>query len=766
MGAGIAAHCANAGLNVLLLDIVPNDVEGDSDRNRLAKNAVNGMLRSNPQMLMHPDFVNRISIGNLEHDLQRLADVDWVVEVVIERLDIKQNLYARVGEHIAEDALLSSNTSTLPRSALIEGMDPALASRFLITHFFNPPRYLPLLEVVAGAEVAAERLESFRNFAEVNLGKQVIYCNDQPGFIGNRLGVFFIQRAIHATLEAGLSVEQADAMLGPPLGLPKTAVFGLLDLIGIDLIPHIMASLVDNLPATDRLHDFAGAGADIIAEMIDSGYTGRKGKGGFYRLNTEDGGRVKEARDLVSGAYATANKRAAFPSAAMGKQGLRRLLEHPDEGATFVREILLDTLAYAASLVPEVTDSVADVDLAMRSGYNWKRGPFEMIDELGVEWVIAALEESGRTVPPLLAKAEGASFHAVEDGLPTYLLADGTRTELVRDAATLTVADLKRSGKLLAKNGSASIWDAGDEVLLVEYHSKMNAMDPQSMEMLLAAIERTKGDGWKGILIANDATNFCAGANIGLALLAANLGAWQEIEEFIKLGQQTYSALKYCEVPVVAAVTGLCLGGGCEVLLHCDAVQAHSESYIGLVEVGVGIIPAWGGCKELLARLSTNGFAAKGPMAPVSTAFETIGMAKVAKSAQQAIDLGFLNHSDGITMNRTRLLADAKARLLELADDYSPPEPHTYNLPGASGLLALKLALQDLRTSGRATPHDMTVATALAVVLTGGDTDVLDSLSEDDLLALERENILALAQDVDSLARMEHMLFKGKPLRN
>ncbi len=766
MGAGIAAHCANAGCEVLLLDIVPPDMKEDGGRNALAKSAVQSMAKANPEMLMHPEYSSRIKVGNLEDNLDLLSDIDWAIEVVVERLDVKHQVYSNLATHLNPEAVLSSNTSTLPRSALVEGMNQNLASRFLITHFFNPPRYLPLLEVVSGSEVSERLLSRFTQFADVRLGKQVVLCNDSPGFIGNRLGIFFVQRAIYETLQRGFTVEQADAMLGLPIGLPKTAVFGLMDLVGIDLIPHIMDSLLTNLNQSDAIHRFAGEGGEMIEQMVTDGYTGRKGKGGFYRLNTDGGQRIKEARNLVTGEYTTAERRAAFPSAKMGKQGLRRLLEHPDEGSSFLREILLDTLSYAATLVPEVTDSVADIDLAMRVGYNWKKGPFEMIDELGVDWLIRALEASEREVPTLLLLAKGSTFHEIIDGEPNYMDVNGNKVVLDRPPETLAIADLKRRGSPLERNASASIWDAGDGVLLVEYHSKMNAMDPLSMEMLLSAVDLAETDNWKGILIANDGKNFCAGANLGLALFAVNLGAWKELEQFISLGQETYSALKYADVPVVSAATGMCLGGGCEVLLHSDAVQAHSESYIGLVEVGVGIIPAWGGCKEMLGRLAKNGYAAGGPMGPVTSAFETIGLAKVAKSAQQAQDIGYLTHNDRITMNRTRLIHDAKQLVLELSIDYQPPEPHVYSLPGRTGKAALALAVSDLVRSGRATPHDVIVSDELAEILSGGETDMVDILLEEDILELERQAIGRLARHESSLERMEHMLVKGKPLRN
>ena len=763
MGAGIAAHCANAGCEVLLLDIVK---EG-GDRSAIAKAAVQQMAKSNPEMLMHKGNVKLISAGNIEDDLDKLSEADWVIEVIVENLGIKTSLYASMSEHIGPDTIVSSNTSTLPRSELVEGMSSEMTSRFLITHFFNPPRYLPLLEVVTSPEVDDSVTERLCSFADERLGKRVIMCNDTPGFIGNRLGVYFIQRAFKATIDHGFTVEQADAMLGRPLGIPKTAVFGLMDLVGIDLSVHVIESLISHLPEDDPFHDIVGTGEDIIQEMIADGYTGRKGKGGFYRLNKEGGKRVKEARDLTTGEYAPADRKAAFPSARMGKQGLGPLMDYPDEGAAFVSDILLDSLAYAAHLVPDVTDDVHSIDSAMKAGFNWKRGPFEMMDSIGAASMVERLEASGRSVPPFLTTAaDNGGFYSIEDGEIQRLSSDGSMVAVARPESTLTVADLKRRGKPLKRNGSASIWDMGDEILLVEYHSKMNAMDPMNIEMLVNAVDLAESEGWKGIVIGNDGSNFCAGANLGLVLFAVNLAAWKDVEDFIAAGQDTYQAVKYCEVPVVAASAGMCLGGGAEVLMHCDAIQSHAESYIGLVEVGVGIIPAWGGCKELMGRLRDFGLVSEGPMGPVMKAFEYIGTAQVAKSAEQARSMGFLGPSDGITMNRDRLLADAKARALELSSGYEPPEPRTYNLPGPTGRTALELAVRDLALSGQATPHDVVVTNELAWILSGGDTDMTETTEEDDILTMEREAIGRLGRHEDSLARMEHMLETGKPLRN
>ena len=763
MGAGIAAHCANAGCEVLLLDIVK---EG-GDRSAIAKAAVQQMAKSNPEMLMHKGNVKLISAGNIEDDLDKLSEVDWVIEVIVENLGIKTSLYASMSEHIGPDTIVSSNTSTLPRSELVEGMSSGMTSRFLITHFFNPPRYLPLLEVVTSSEVDDSVTERLCSFADERLGKRVIMCNDTPGFIGNRLGVYFIQRAFKATIDHGFTIEQADAMLGRPLGIPKTAVFGLMDLVGIDLSVHVIESLVSHLPEDDPFHDIVGTGEDIIQKMIADGYIGRKGKGGFYRLNKDGGKRVKEARDLTTGEYAPADRKAAFPSARMGKQGLGPLMDYPDEGAAFVSDILLDSLAYAAHLVPDVTDDVHSIDSAMKAGFNWKRGPFEMMDSIGAASMVERLEASGRSVPGFLrTAADNGGFYSIEDGEIQRLAPDGSMVAVDRPESTLTVADLKRRGKPLKRNGSASIWDMGDEILLVEYHSKMNAMDPMNIEMLVNAVDLAESEGWKGIVIGNDGSNFCAGANLGLVLFAVNLAAWKDVEDFIAAGQDTYQAVKYCEVPVVAASAGMCLGGGAEVLMHCDAIQSHAESYIGLVEVGVGIIPAWGGCKELMGRLRDFGLVSEGPMGAVMKAFEYIGTAQVAKSAEQARSMGFLGPSDGITMNRDRLLADAKARALELSSGYEPPEPRTYNLPGPTGRTALELAVRDLALSGQATPHDVVVTNELAWILSGGDTDMTETTEEDDILTMEREAIGRLGRHEDSLARMEHMLETGKPLRN
>ncbi len=763
MGAGIAAHVANAGLPVLLLDIVP---EGAQDRDSVAKKAIASMKKANPAPFMDQAAMRRVTPGNIEDHLTQLTDCDWIVEAVVERLDVKQALYAKIDRVRKADTIVTSNTSTLPLAKLTAGLTESLRAHFLITHFFNPPRYMRLLEIVAGPVTLPSVVAKLSGFADRRLGKGVVSCHDTPGFIANRIGTYWIRVAIHEALTLGLSVEEADAVMGRPMGIPKTGVFGLMDLVGVDLMPHVDRGMADNLQANDAYMRLPRS-LPLIDDMIAAGYIGRKGKGGFYRLNKEGGQRVKEARNLADGSYAPAAK-ASLESLAASKQGgLKALVSHSDKGGRYAAAVLRQLLAYAASLVPDIADDIDAVDRAMRLGYNWKYGPFELIDRLGAERLVAMLEEQGETVPDLLKQAAAKEgFYRLEKGIRQQLNLDGDYVAVPRAPGVLLLADIKAQSERLAGNGSASLWDIGDGVVCLEFHTKLNTLDPDSLAMVVKAVA-TVQSGHKALVIYNEGEQFSAGANIGLALFAANTAMWPMIESMVAEGQQAFLALKRAPFPVVAAPSGLALGGGCEILMAADAVQAHAESYIGLVEAGVGVVPGWGGCKELLARLTADPKRPKGPMPAVAAAFETIGMAKVARSAFEAKELGFLRPQDDITFNRDRLLVDAKAKVLALVEDYAPPEPLEFSLPGPSGRAALDMALQGLRDRGLATPHDMNVAGGLADVLTGGpEADVTEPLDEEALLELERETFMRLARSEATLARMEHMIATGKPLRN
>lgn len=761
MGAGIAAHMANAGVPVVLLDIVP---EGAPRRSIIAETALQKLLKAEPAAFMHKRNARLVTTGNIEDHLELLADCDWIIEAVIERLDIKQSLYRKIDALRKPGSLVSSNTSTIPLDQLVAGMPAGFAEDFLITHFFNPPRYMRLLEIVAGERTHDGAMAALREFCDRRLGKGIVDCKDTPGFIANRIGIYWIQTAVLEAIRMGVSVEVADAVMGKPVGVPKTGVFGLSDLVGLDLMPHLMESMKSTLPAGDPFFEVAEL-PPLIARMIADGYTGRKGKGGFYRINREGGGKVKEGIDLQSGEYRV-SKKPVLESVAAAKQGPRALLEHPDEGGRYAWRVLSRVLSYAASLVPEINDHLYAVDEAMRLGYAWKYGPFELIDRIGGGWFAQRLRDEGLAVPPILEAAGERPFYRVEGGALQYFTLEGVYQDVPRADGVLLLSDIKRRGKPLAKNASAAVWDIGDGVACLEFTSKMNTMDPQIMGMIRKVVELVPIRGYKALVIHNEGSNFSAGANLGLLLFAANLAMWSEAEAMVKEGQETYMALKYAPFPVVGAPSGLALGGGCEILLHCDALQAHAETYVGLVEVGVGVVPGWGGCKELLTRWTQHKRRPGGPMPPVIKAFETISVATVAKSAAEAGDYLFLREGDGITMNRDRLLADAKARALAMVEGYTPPSPVELRLPGASARVAMEMAVEGFAKLGKVTPHDRVVAGALSEVLSGGDTDVTEPLTEEDLLALELKHFMRLARHPDTLARMEHMLETGKPLRN
>lgn len=761
MGAGIAAHMANAGVPVVLLDIVP---EGATQRSVIAESALQKLLKAEPAAFMHKRNAKLVSTGNIEDHLEALADCDWIIEAVIEDLDIKHTLYRKIDSVRKSGSLVSSNTSTIPLSRLVAGLPAGFAEDFLITHFFNPPRYMRLLEIVKGEQTREDGVADLRTFCDRRLGKGIVDCKDTPGFIANRIGIYWIQTAILEAFRMGVPVEVADAVLGKPAGIPKTGVFGLSDLVGLDLMPHLMQSMKATLPPDDPFLDVAEI-PPLLTRMIADGYTGRKGKGGFYRINRAGGGKVKESIDLQSGEYRISEK-PSLECLDAAKQGLRGLLEHPDIGGRYAWRVLSRVLSYAASLVPQINDDLYAVDEAMRLGYAWKYGPFELIDRIGGGWFAEQLRTDGMAVPPLLEAVGERPFYRVENGVLQCFTTDGDYRDVPRPQGVLLLSDIKRRSTPLAKNASAALWDIGDGVVCLEFTSKMNSMDPQIMGMIRKAIELVPAQGYKALVVHNEGSNFSAGANLGLLLFAANLAMWSEAEAMVKEGQDTYMALKYAPFPVVGAPSGLAIGGGCEILLHCDALQAHAETYVGLVEVGVGVIPGWGGCKELLTRWTLNKRRPSGPMPPVIKAFETISVASVAKSAEEARDYLFLREGDGITMNRDRLLADAKARAISMVEGYTPPVPVELRLPGATARVAMEMAVEGFAQLGKVTPHDHVVAGALAEVLSGGDTDVTEPLTEADLLALELQRFMRLVRHPDTLARMEHMLETGKPLRN
>ena len=693
MGAGIAAHIANAGVPVVVLDL------GDA-----AATAVAALPKRKPTPLVDGRAARLITPASLDGDLAELAQADWIVEAIIEDVAAKQELYRRLDEARKPGSVVSSNTSTIPLSQLLDGAPEGLGPDFLVTHFFNPPRYMQLLETVPGRDTRPEAVEMVEEFADVRLGKAVVRCNDTPGFVANRLGVYWIATAIAEALARGLTVEEADALMTAAMGAPRTGVFGLMDLVGLGLHEHVTASLDRLLPADDPWHAVPPH-IDLFRRMVAMGATGRAAGKGFY--TRVDGKRF--AVDLETLEYRPATA-ARLDASADDRYG--------DYAAT-VRSKVLD---YAAAMVPDVTDRPQLIDLAMVRGFNWKRGPFELMHEV-----------TGAPAPPP-----------------------------VRRPGVVLLADLKAHPPL-ESNASASLWDAGDGVACLEFHTKANAIDDHLLEL----IERTvaaAGERFRALVIYNEGAFFSTGGNLAHLLTLANVAAWDRLDQFGVRGQRAFDGLKFAPVPVIGAPTGRCLGGGCEVLMHCDAVQAHTETYMGLVELGVGLLPAWGGCRELLIRASES--SPGGPMPPAAKAFEVIATARVSTSAQNAKELGYLRPTDRITPNRDRLLADARTLALELADGYVPPEPRMLTVAGPAGQATLELTARQRAATTGATDYDLVLVGEYAQVLTGGDSDPTEPVPEGLISELELAGIARLVRHPQTLDRISHMLATGKPLRN
>lgn len=776
MGASIAAHVANAGIPVRLLDIVKPDT---TNRNAIAEAAIERLKKMDPAPLMGSRAIKLIKPGNIEDGLAGLGDVDWIIEAVIERLDIKQNLYKKLEAVRKSGSIISSNTSTIPLHELMAGMPESLKKDFCITHFFNPPRYMRLLEIIGGQ---GAHFTGLKVFADEALGKSVIDCNDTPGFIANRIGTYWIQCAMGLALELDLTVEEADAVMGKPMGFPSTGIFGLMDLVGIDLGPHVNASLARLLPKSDAFHAM-NRDSTMIPNMIAQGFTGNKGKGGFYKSSRgADGKRVIQALDLQTSNTGTLSwrpsQRADIPLVKDARKDLKKLLDSDTKYGKYAWGVLGRVLSYSASLIPEIATNIADVDTAMRLGYTWKFGPFELIDKLDATWVSKNLARLDIKVPPLLQKlGDGKFYRPGQNGALEQFTIAGNYAPIIAAPGVLDLNDIKRVSKPILNNKVASAWDLGDGAICFEIHAEirgsyLNMLDGDVLGLLEKAIALVQKN-YKALVIYNDdvrelphKTNFSTGANIGMASMMANIRLWGKIENSIKDGQRLYTMMRYAPFPIVAAPAGRALGGGCELLMHCSAVQAYAESYLGLVEVGVGLVPGWGGCATMLTRWQQDKAMPKGPMPAVGKVFEIISTATVSRSAAEAMELKFLQPTDGITMNRDRLLADAKAKALKLAVDYKAPEPVPLNLPGPSGRAALSMAIDGFHKRGLALSHDVTVSTALANVLTGGDTDYLDPMSEQDVMALELKSFMALIRTKESQARLKSIIDTGKPLRN
>ncbi len=757
MGAQIAAHFANAGVPALLLDLDEATARAGLDRAR--------KLRPDP--FFGADRAALVTVGGFEKDLGRIAAVDWVIEAIVEQLDAKRQLLARVDAARRPGAIVSSNTSGIPIHVLGQGRSEDFRRHWLGTHFFNPPRYLRLLEVIPTQETDAAVVTAVRRFADRRLGKGVVIARDTPNFIANHAALYGVLRMIEAVESGGYTVAEVDAITGPALGRPKSATFRTMDIAGLDVLAHVLRNLHDRLPAETR---DAFSSPPLLERMVGKGLIGEKAGAGFYkRVKGPDGESTILAIDPVTLEYHPIS--VALPSLDAAKsiadvgQRTRSLFEGTDRVGEFLRTTLAPTLVYTARIAPDVAHSIDDVDWALKWGFGWELGPFETIDAIGLRRVIDAASGSSwgagpqgpvPVVPPVLDDAlksgrDRVRIHALEPPAAELML--------LRSRKGTTAA--------VKQNAGASLLDLGDGVLAVEFHSKMNTIGADTVQMLTAGIAEAEGRG-VALVVGNDAANFSAGANLMLLLLEAQEGNWEEVDLMVRGFQAATSALRYARIPVVVAPAGLALGGGCEVTLHGCRVQAAAETYMGLVEVGVGLIPAAGGTKELLARAVGDLPPRADLLPPVQRVFETIGLAKVSTSAHDAKAIGYLREADGISMNRDRLMWDAKQHALDLVrDGYQPPVRRTaIRVGGDSIRAALDLGIHLAHRAGRISEYDVIIGRALTGVLAGGALPHETTVSEQHLLDLEREAFLGLCGQRKTLERIQHTLKTGKPLRN
>lgn len=760
MGSGIAAQIANAGHDVMLFDLPARDGDDKSP----AELAIDRLTVSDPPQLMHKRNADRITTGTITDDFDALADCDWIIEAVVERLDIKKDLYRRLDATIGPDCIVSSNTSTIPISLLVEDMPPAFRQRFAITHYFNPVRYMRLLELVRGTETRDDVIDRLADFNDRVLGKGVVRCADTPGFLGNRVGVFALQVGIDEAMRCGLTIEQADALMGRPMGIPKTGVFGLYDLIGIDLMVDVVASLRSILPEGDAFHAVGGENAMITA-MIADGFTGNKGRGGFY-MTGDDGEQL--ARPLSGDGEALADWRPAsntLPDSAMRaadaaatrREPLLEIIDGNDDCARFSRRVLGRVLAYAASLVPDVTTSPQDIDDAMKLGFNWQRGPFEMIDAIGASRMAALLDEAGLETPGVLASSD--SFYRADGDVLTVRQSDGKFAAVSLPEGVMRFHMTRQTLTPITSNNAASLFALDGDLRLVEFHSKANALTDESMEIVAAAAE----DHGKGIIIHNDAQHFSAGVDLNAFRTLIEARDWAGIDAFLKRFQDAVFKLKYTSVPVVGAPSGLAAGGGYEVLTHCDKLVVHTNSVMGLVEAAVGVVPGGGGVKDTYFRWH----AAKGNWDDAAwQTWMNLGYAATGSSPQLSARMQYFreNHDETV-MNRDRLLPRAIALVGELQDGYAAPAEPLATLASPELHAKMDSFMQEGVSRGDFMPHDRTVAMEIAGIVLRGDGDG-DTASEHDLYARERRAFINLCQTAETHARIASMLDDGAAIRN
>ncbi|MFA7402825.1 MAG: 3-hydroxyacyl-CoA dehydrogenase NAD-binding domain-containing protein [Pelobacteraceae bacterium] len=781
MGATIAAHLANAGVSVLLLDIVPrelSDAEAAAGltiadakvRNRIAIAGRDGLMKMKPAPFFLPGYAANIEVGNFDDDMPKLKECDWVVEVVIENMAIKKKLFTeKVVPNLKEGAILSTNTSGLSVNEMAECLPENVRKNFLVTHFFNPPRYMRLLEIVSCSATDPAVVAHMADFIAKRLGKGIVYAKDTPNFIANRIGVYAICNCVRTMMATGMTVEEVDAVAGPATARPKSAAFRTSDLVGIDTLQHVAANSYELLAGDEQRDIFKFP--DFIKEMVAKGLLGNKSKQGFFKKVKGEGGQEFFYYDYKTGEYAP-SQRPKFASIEAAKsiddpaKRLKAVVTGNDKGAQFAWTNLRDTLIYTFNRIPEIADDIVNIDNAMKWGFNWELGPFEMLDAIGVAYFVERAEKDGVTVPAGLKTVE--QFYKFENGAQQYYCVQESKYRAVPQKAThVSLSILKKNNREVEKNSGASVIDLGDGVFCLEFHTKMNAIGGEILSMVHKAIKRTEDEG-VGLVIANEGSMFSAGANLMLLVMAVAEGAFDEINMTVKGFQKAMMAIKYSKIPVVAAPHNLVMGGGCETCLHSDAIIPHAETYMGLVELGVGLLPAGGGTKEMAIRAIKLAEEYEIDATPfIFKNFMNIAMAKVSMAAAELIPMGFMRQGDAITMDIDKRIHDAKLKAISLAANYRPGRPLTeLKAPGRGVAASIKSQLWNMQQGGFISEYDQYLAGMVAEVITGGDVPAGTLITEEYLLELEREAFVRLCGQKKTLERIQHMLKKGKPLRN
>jgi 3-hydroxyacyl-CoA dehydrogenase len=789
MGAQIAAHLANAGIPTLLLDVAPKEptpeetargltLESKEARDRIARAGLEAAKRAKPAAFFHDAAAALVSVGNFDDDLPRLKDCDIIIEAVVERLDIKRSLFERVEKFRKPGSVVASNTSGIPIRQIAEGFSEEFRAHFLGTHFFNPPRYLHLVELIRTEWTSPEVSCSVYGFLDRRLGKGVVVAKDRPNFIANRIGTFGAMVTLRALEEDGYTIEEVDKMTGPALGRPKSATFRTFDIVGLDVLAHVARNLYEAAPEDEEREVYKLP--EFVERMVNKGVLGDKTKGGFYQKRKGEGG----ARDIWTLDVASLEYRpraaAKLPALEAAKNiedtraRVKSLVWGKERAGQFLWKTMSRVFAYAANRIPEIADTVVEVDRAMKWGFGWELGVFEAWDAVGVEKSVARMKEEGRAVPGNVQKmldAGATSFYKTEGGREFYFdFASGSYAPVAEQPGVIILKSVKERSGVIKRNAGASLLDIGDGVACLEFHSKMNSIGGDTLSMLKAALAEVEKN-FVGLVVGNQGQNFSVGANLMLVLLGAQEEDWDELDLAVRAFQRATMSLRYSPKPVVVAPFQMTFGGGCEMTLHADRARAAAETYIGLVEVGVGLIPAGGGTKEMLVRALGSippGVTEADPFPFVKRAFETIALAKVATSAEEAKAYGFLRGEDTYSMNSDRLVADAKQEVLSLAaSGYAQPRERADVVAlGAPALSTIKLGIHQLKRGGLISDYDAVIGEKLARVLTGGDLNHETRVSEQYLLDLEREAFLSLCGHRQTQERIAHMLKTGKPLRN